>query len=97
LAGNAYYYQGEIDYRAGKFSAAVKDYDHVLDQYPGNPKTAVSHLHKGQALLMLHDKDAAIEEFRVLIQRFPNSPESTTARARLSGLGVRASNRAAPE
>ena len=38
LAGNAYYYLGEIDYRNGKFAAAIKNYDHVVDQYPRQPK-----------------------------------------------------------
>jgi tol-pal system protein YbgF len=89
LAGNAYYYLGEIDYRAGKFAAAVKDYDHVLDQYPANPKIAVSHLHKAQALLALKDRDGGIAEFRALIQRFPNSPEAAQARTKLNGMGVR--------
>jgi tol-pal system protein YbgF len=89
LAGNAYYYLGEIDYRTGKFAAAVKDYDHVLDGYPGNPKIPVSHLHKGMALLALKDREGGITEFRAIIQRFPNSPEATQARSKLSGMGVR--------
>ena len=89
LAGNAYYYLGEIDYRAGKYAAAVKDYDHVLEQYPSNPKVPVSHLHKGMALLAMKDRDGGVAEFRALIQRFPNSPEATQARSKLNGMGVR--------
>lgn len=88
FAGQAWYYLGEIDYRHGKYSAAVKDYDHVLNDYPGNQKTAVSHLHKGQALLTLKDREAAIAEFRAVIQRFPTSPEATQARSKLNGMGV---------
>jgi tol-pal system protein YbgF len=89
LAGNAYYYLGEIDYRTGKFSTAVKDYDHVLNGYPGNPKTPVSHLHKGMALLAMKDREGGVAEFRALIQRFPNSPEATQARSKLAGMGLR--------
>jgi tol-pal system protein YbgF len=89
LAGNAYYYLGEIDYREGKYAVAIKDYDHVLSQYPASPKIPVSHLHKGQALLQMKDREAAIAEFRALIQRFPNSQEAVQARSRLSGMGVR--------
>jgi TolA-binding protein len=95
LSGNAYYYLGEIEYRAGHFSNAIKDYDHVLDQYPDSSHTAVSHLHKGQALLTLYaasrdpkQRDAGVREYQILIQRFPNSNESSTARSRLSALGV---------
>ncbi len=88
LAGNAYYYLGEIDYRSGKFAAAIKNYDHVIDQYPANPKIPVSHLHKGSALLALRQREAGIDELRALIQRFPNSPEAAQARTKLSGMGV---------
>ena len=88
LAGNSFYYLGEIDFRTGKYANAVKDYDHVLDQYPSNSKTAVSHLHKAQALLAMKQRDASINEFRALIQRFPNSPEAAQARTKLNGMGV---------
>ena len=70
-------------------SAALKDYDHVLDQYPGSPKIPVSHLHKGMSLLSIKERDAGIAEFRALIQRFPNSAEAVQARSKLNGMGVR--------
>ena len=35
LAGNAQFYLGEISYRQGKFPAAVKYYDAVLEQFSG--------------------------------------------------------------
>ena len=89
LAGNSYYYLGEIDYRAGKFTNAVKDYDHVLTQYPASSKTPVSRLHKAQALLQMKEQAAGVAELRSLIQRFPNSPEAAQARTKLSGLGIR--------
>jgi tol-pal system protein YbgF len=88
LAGNAYYYQAEIEYRAGKYPAAIKYYDKVLDQYPDNNKVPVSHLHKGQALIAQKQTDAGVRELRALIQRFPNSPEAMSARSKLNGMGV---------
>jgi tol-pal system protein YbgF len=88
LAGNAYYYIGEIDYRAGKFSQAAKDYDRVLEQFPDSNKIPASHLHKGEALIQLHQNDAGIRELRALIQRFPVSPEATQARSKLNAMGV---------
>jgi TolA-binding protein len=42
LAGNAFYYQAEIEYRAGHYPASVKAYDKVLEQYPDNNKVPVS-------------------------------------------------------
>jgi tol-pal system protein YbgF len=88
LAGNAYYYIGEIDYRAGKYTQAARDYDKVLEQFPDSSKIPASHLHKGEALIQLHQNDAGVRELRALIQRFPVSPEATQARSRLNAMGV---------
>ncbi|ADW68636.1 tetratricopeptide repeat protein [Granulicella tundricola] len=88
LAGNAYYYLGEIDYRAGKYATAARSYDRVLEQFPDNNKIPAAYLHKGQALIELKQTDAGVRELRALIQRFPSSPEATQARAKLNALGV---------
>ena len=50
--------------------------------------TAVAHLHKGQALIATKQTEAGVHEFRMLIQRFPNSAEAGLARSRLNGMGV---------
>ena len=88
LAGNAFYYLGEIDYRNAKYAAAAKDYDKVLEQFPDNNKIPAAHLHKGQALIELKQNEAGVRELRTLIQRFPSSPEAAQARSKLSGMGV---------
>ena len=88
LAGNAYFYLGEIDYKAGRYAPASRNYDKVLEQYPGNAKTPTAQLRKGEALLALKQNDAGIRELRSLIQRYPNSQEASTARSKLSGMGV---------
>ena len=50
LAGNAFYYQGEIDYRAGRCPFAInRSFDKVLDQFPDSKQVPVSHPHKRQA------------------------------------------------
>ena len=88
LSGNAYFYLGEIEWRAGHFADAVKNYDQVIQHFPANPKVPVSRLHKGSALLAMKDRQGGIDEMRALIQRYPNSPEASQARTKLSGLGV---------
>jgi TolA-binding protein len=88
LSGNAFYYQAEIEYRGGRYAAAVKAYDSVLQQYPASNKVPVAHLHKGMALIALKETDGGVREFRTLIQRFPNSPEAMQARSKLSGMGI---------
>ncbi len=87
-AGNSYFYLGEIDYKAGRYAAAAKNYDRVSEQYPGNPKIPVAELRKGEALLALKQNDAGIRELRSLIQRYPNSQEASAARSKLSAMGV---------
>ncbi len=88
LAGNAFYYLGEIDYRAARYGAAEKDYDKVIEQFPDSNKIPAAHLHKGEALIALNQQEAGVRELRSLIQRYPTSPESTQARSRLNALGV---------
>ena len=88
LAGNAYFYEGEIEYRGARYAAAIKDYDRVIEQFPDNNKVPGAHLHKGQALIQLKQNEAGVRELRALIQRFPNSPEAMQARSRLSGMGI---------
>ncbi|MEO6804077.1 MAG: tetratricopeptide repeat protein, partial [Granulicella sp.] len=66
----------------------IKDYDMVLDHFPASNKVPASRLHKGQALLALHQNDGAVREFRALIARFPNAPEAMLARSKLSGMGI---------
>jgi tol-pal system protein YbgF len=88
LSGNAFYYRGEIDYRAGHYADAIKNYDKVIDQYPASNKVPVSRLHKGNALIASKQTADGVRELRNLIQRFPDSPEAMQARSKLSGMGV---------
>ena len=89
LAGNAFFYIGEMDVRGAKPAAAVKNYDQVLERYPDNAKIPAAHLHKGEALIALKETDAGTRELRALVQRFPNSPEAAQARTRLNALSAR--------
>jgi TolA-binding protein len=89
LAGNAYFYLGEMDLRTQKPAAAIKNYDQVLERYPDNAKVPASHLHKADALIATKQTVAGERELRALIQRFPNSPESSQARAKLNSLRAR--------
>jgi tol-pal system protein YbgF len=91
LAGNAHFYMGEIAYRQGKYSQAVKQYDVVLEQFAGNPKAPAAQLRKGESLLQSQQRDAGAQELRSLIQRYPQTPEAAEARSKLNGMGVRIS------
>lgn len=90
LAGNAQFYLADIEYRQGNFEQAAKDYDKVIEQYPGGNKGAAAQLKKGYALLELGRQQEGIRELNALLARYPRSQEATQARDRLKKLGVTA-------
>jgi tol-pal system protein YbgF len=83
LAGNAYFYLAELQYRAGNFPKAIEQYDLVLQNFPSGNKAAAAQLKKGFALLELGKDDEGTQELRRVIQRYPKTNEATQARERL--------------
>ena len=47
LAGNAYFYLAELQFRAGNFPKAIEEYDLVLQNFPSGNKAAAAQLKKG--------------------------------------------------
>jgi tol-pal system protein YbgF len=88
LAGNCYFYLGEIQFRQGNYQAAAQSYDQVLQNFPSGNKAASAQLKKGFSLIELGKQDDGVVELRHLIQRYPHSPEALQARDRLRKLGV---------
>jgi tol-pal system protein YbgF len=88
LAGNCYFYLGEIQFKQGNYEPATQSYDQVLQNFPSGNKAASAQLKKGFALIELGKKDEGVSELRKLIQRYPHSPEALQARERLRKLGV---------
>ncbi|HTS07030.1 MAG TPA: tetratricopeptide repeat protein [Candidatus Eisenbacteria bacterium] len=88
LAGNSYYYLGEIQFKNGNYPQAVQSYDQVLQNFPSGNKAASAQLKKGFALVEAGKQDDGVTELRHLIQRYPHSPEALQARDRLRKLGV---------
>ncbi len=88
LAGNAYFYLAELDYRSANYAAAIKGYDQVLQSFPDGNKAASAELKKGFALLESGQKDAGITALRHVLQRYPRTNEAVQAKDRLRKLGV---------
>ena len=93
LAGNAYFYLGEIQFKQGNYQQATQSYDQVLQNFPSGNKAASAQLKKGFALIELGKQDDGVSELRRVIQRYPRSPEALQARDRLRKLGVSAVGR----
>src|ERR1700732_3900558 len=88
LAGNCYFYLGEIQFRQGNYQQAAQSYDQVLQNYPTGNKAASAQLKKGFALIELGKQEDGVVELRHVIQRYPRSNEALQARGRLKKLGV---------
>jgi tol-pal system protein YbgF len=88
LAGNCYFYLGEIQFRQGNYQQAEQSYDQVVQNFPSGNKTASAQLKKGFALIELGKQDDGVTELRHVIQRYPKSNEALQARERLRKLGV---------
>ena len=93
LAGNCYFYLGEIQFRQANYQQAAQSYDQVLQNFPTGTKVASAQLKKGFALIELGKQDDGVQELRHLIQRYPHSPEALQARERLRKLGVSSATR----
>jgi tol-pal system protein YbgF len=83
LAGNAYFYLAEIQFKAGDYQSAVTNYDLVLQNFPSGNKAAPAQLRKGLALIELGKQDEGVEELRHVIQRYPRTSEAIQARDKL--------------
>jgi tol-pal system protein YbgF len=86
LAGNAYFYLAEINYKQGNFQGAVKNYDQVLQNFPTGNKAAAADLKKGLSLVELGQKEDGIAELKHVVQRYPHSNEALQAREKLRKL-----------
>ncbi|MBZ5657022.1 MAG: outer membrane protein assembly factor BamD [Acidobacteriia bacterium] len=86
LAGNAYFYLAEIQYKAGDFKKAIANYDLVLQNFPSGNKAAAAQLKKGFALIELGQQEDGTKELRHVIQRYPKTQEATQAREKLRKL-----------
>jgi tol-pal system protein YbgF len=93
LAGNCYFYLGEIQFRQGNYQQASQSYDQVLQNFPSGNKAASAQLKKGLALIELGKQDDGVTELRHLIQRYPHAPEALQARDKLRKLGVSTTGR----
>ncbi len=90
LAGNAYFYLAEINFKQGNYQGAVNNYTQVLQNFPTGNKAPSSDLKKALALIELGQKDDGVAELRHVIQRYPKTNEALQAREKLRKLGVTA-------
>src|SRR6201993_276948 len=87
LAGNSYYYLGELQFKQANYQQAVQSYDQVLQNFPSGNKAASAQLKKGLSLIQLGKQEDGVSEMRHVVQRYPHSTEAMQAREQRRKLG----------
>jgi tol-pal system protein YbgF len=88
LADNAQYYIGDCYFNQGKFQDAVDAFAQVVNLFPKGDKSPAALLKSGLAFLNLSNNTAAVEQFKNVIVKYPDSPEANIAVQQLQILGV---------
>jgi tol-pal system protein YbgF len=84
LVDNAQYWIGESYYGKKAYTEAIAAWDTLLRDYPSSDKLPDARVKKGMALEKMGRRQAALREYRMVIDRYPNSPAARIARDRLN-------------
>jgi tol-pal system protein YbgF len=87
LSDDALYWSGECWAAQKKPREAIAAWERLFKQYPDSDKAAAAHLKKAIAHLDLGEKAQAIVELQFVVNEYPRSDESKSARQRLKALG----------
>lgn len=88
-APKAEYFIGQIYYQAKQWPDAVKAFDSVLVDYPKNSRTPDAQYYKACALLNDGQRNAAGDEFKDFLKKYPSDAHAAEARKHLQELGLR--------
>jgi TolA-binding protein len=85
-APHALFNVGQIHYGQGQFEKAAKDFDAVAAQFPGSEYEQDAMYMKGRSLLKAGRRSAAVDVFKALIAKYPQSTQASQARDQLRSL-----------
>jgi tol-pal system protein YbgF len=83
VADNAQYWIGECYYLLGDFAGAIPEYQKLVQSYPKSEKVPPTLLKIGLSYSRLKNTEEANKYFRILVQKYPKSPEAAAAKERL--------------
>jgi len=87
LAPVAQYHIGEIYFEQAKFDEARQAFDMVLERYPENDKTPDALFMKAMSLERTGSDRDAVTEYRILIEKYPNTELAQRAADQVERLG----------
>ncbi len=85
VSDNAQYWIGECYYATGDFAGAIPEFEKVVKEYPKGDKVPPSLLKIGLSYSRLKNTTEANKTYRMLVQKYPKSPEAGRARELLAG------------
>ncbi len=95
-ADDAQYNIGEAYYGNKNYLDAIRAFTAVINDYPAGDKLASAHFKRGKAELLIGENENATNDFKIVVQKHPDSPEASLAAAELTQLGVDPSRLAKP-
>jgi tol-pal system protein YbgF len=84
FSDNAQYWIGESHYGKKAYGDAIAAWDLLFRDYPASDKLPDARVKRGMALEKLGRRQLALREYRLVIDRYPNSPAARIARERLN-------------
>jgi TolA-binding protein len=95
-APQAQFYIAQIAYNRADYATSLKALNSFEERYPDNSKTRSAMYLKAQILVRTGDRDAAVQEFRQIMAKYPGTDEAQRSAQALRGLGVSASTKPSP-
>lgn len=83
LASNAHYWIGETYYTEKSYDQAILEFEKVIKNYPDKEKVPAAMLKQGLAFKALGDGKSGRYVLNKLIEKYPRSAETATAKAKL--------------
>ncbi len=83
ISSDVIYSKAVSSYNEGNFEDAILEYQKLIDAYPRDRRVPEAYLKQGLALINLGRKKEARFFFNTLIDKYPDSREAQTARAKL--------------
>ena len=83
VSDNAQYWIGECDYVTGDFAGAIAEFQKVIESYPKGDKVPAALLKIGISYARLKNTEEANKYYKMLVQKYPKSPEAAAAKERL--------------
>ena len=83
FADNAQYWIGECLYSKQKFPEAIAAWEELFQKFPSSDKLPDAHLKKGLALERMARRRDALREYRLVVDRYPNTEAARKARDKI--------------